>query len=783
MRLIIREDLAKSRGKIPGGLAEREGKTAQDFPAQAVAEGIRVELEHTSDRAIAREIALDHLTEDPKYYKLKRIEKAEQQGLFGRPISRGSGTGERPRPRSGGPYIGPRGGKWADPEHTIPWGGEGGGLAGQTSLLDPVGRDVSREEYQRQAVEDIAERQTRALSKFMREAASARDKGDSRAEYQAWSQAKQAGQHAADALERLGKRGQARDMRTSARRADQKMIAAYRQTPEGREIDPDQLRGDIRELIARQAERRRKMGLGKYAKSAVDLDDWLEKAAGQGPYIGPRGGKWADPEHTIPYYQGKRLGKKAFRTEMDRRRDENLVVAGPNTFEHKELIKAAGGIWDRYEKQWLVPSADVRDRLKKYIREKSGGTGQSQSSRAKPKLRPEPESKPEPSESSDAGEATSGPLSPVRERDQTDLFQMTAADQMSLFGHDASAGNLEMAQQRHVLAQTDPVTPEDLETVRRTLRDVLAKVGDLLNRNPAYFDWNPMEPWGREFGRLGFQIEVDFLMSRYPNSLALTREGRSKLEKLNHGELGVFLDALHAIPGRIVPAEMQLKREREAEKEAKRRQLDEVRLKRGKFPVSRGEGNGGRPFRKGQTLEHKRHGWLTVVGAKESYVAEEGMSFGVGDEEGYIYTAYCRRSTENEINRGLHKKVLREALERNDTEVFRLGRKIIINSDLPKPGSEEAAGQPMHDPQGKEYLSTEGKVPPGTSEKFVIERGGKTVWFVKENHLDGDNWAVNNCYHGTSVGWRVTDRALVREVKTLAKERERAEKQWARYEG
>lgn len=32
--------------------------------------------------------------------------------------------------KAGGPYIGPRGGKWADPEHTIPWqesGGEGGG--------------------------------------------------------------------------------------------------------------------------------------------------------------------------------------------------------------------------------------------------------------------------------------------------------------------------------------------------------------------------------------------------------------------------------------------------------------------------------------------------------------------------------------------------------------------------------------------------------------------------------------------------------------------------------
>jgi len=36
--------------------------------------GIKVELEHTDDIYIAREIAMDHLAEDPDYYnKLKKI--------------------------------------------------------------------------------------------------------------------------------------------------------------------------------------------------------------------------------------------------------------------------------------------------------------------------------------------------------------------------------------------------------------------------------------------------------------------------------------------------------------------------------------------------------------------------------------------------------------------------------------------------------------------------------------------------------------------------------------
>ena len=40
-----------------------------DFDARQLARGARVEMEHTSSRAVAREIAMDHLVEDPAYYK------------------------------------------------------------------------------------------------------------------------------------------------------------------------------------------------------------------------------------------------------------------------------------------------------------------------------------------------------------------------------------------------------------------------------------------------------------------------------------------------------------------------------------------------------------------------------------------------------------------------------------------------------------------------------------------------------------------------------------------
>lgn len=59
--------------KAVGGLADWVPDTAFD-PIQ-LRRGIKVELEHTSDQKLAKEIAKDHLTEDPEYYeKLAAIE-------------------------------------------------------------------------------------------------------------------------------------------------------------------------------------------------------------------------------------------------------------------------------------------------------------------------------------------------------------------------------------------------------------------------------------------------------------------------------------------------------------------------------------------------------------------------------------------------------------------------------------------------------------------------------------------------------------------------------------
>jgi hypothetical protein len=59
--------------KLQGGLAD--GVPASKFDPDDLAEGTKVEMEHTTDVKLAEEICRDHLSEDKNYYKkLKTME-------------------------------------------------------------------------------------------------------------------------------------------------------------------------------------------------------------------------------------------------------------------------------------------------------------------------------------------------------------------------------------------------------------------------------------------------------------------------------------------------------------------------------------------------------------------------------------------------------------------------------------------------------------------------------------------------------------------------------------
>lgn len=65
--------VAAWRDMLPGGLADK--KKPADFEQAQLAKGTKAETEHVSNKATAKEISMDHLVEDPKYYdKLEKME-------------------------------------------------------------------------------------------------------------------------------------------------------------------------------------------------------------------------------------------------------------------------------------------------------------------------------------------------------------------------------------------------------------------------------------------------------------------------------------------------------------------------------------------------------------------------------------------------------------------------------------------------------------------------------------------------------------------------------------
>jgi hypothetical protein len=78
------KELVNEGDVVPGGLAkglslndiaEKHGVSV-DIMVAEFKKGIAVEMEHTTDREVAKEITLDHLFEDPKYYdKLAKVEE------------------------------------------------------------------------------------------------------------------------------------------------------------------------------------------------------------------------------------------------------------------------------------------------------------------------------------------------------------------------------------------------------------------------------------------------------------------------------------------------------------------------------------------------------------------------------------------------------------------------------------------------------------------------------------------------------------------------------------
>lgn len=72
-------------------------------------------------------------------------------------------------------------------------------------------------------------------------------------------------------------------------------------------------------------------------------------------------------------------------------------------------------------------------------------------------------------------------------------------------------------------------------------------------------------------------------------------------------------------------------------------------------------GDGDQPFLAGQLVALPGGEYGTVVSVRSEYIAEDGWSFGVGEEEGYLHSAEVRPATAGELAPRIAARDAREA--------------------------------------------------------------------------------------------------------------------------
>lgn len=165
-------------------------------------------------------------------------------------------------------------------------------------------------------------------------------------------------------------------------------------------------------------------------------------------------------------------------------------------------------------------------------------------------------------------------------------------------------------------------------------------------------------------------------------------------------------------------------------------------------------------FNTGQVVRLKRQDmpeFLYVKDVKEHYYAEDGYSFGVGAESGYVYTAICRQATEEEVT--VFKAEEEKRLQKRKA-IRKLDR---IKQEIQKRG-ERSEG--LNIVEGKRMFDTQNIH--GGGDWLVITE--KDVWYIQNNGRDGDDWSRNNVktVGAGAIGWRVDFKEeIINELKEI----------------
>lgn len=246
----------------------------------------------------------------------------------------------------------------------------------------------------------------------------------------------------------------------------------------------------------------------------------------------------------------------------------------------------------------------------------------------------------------------------------------------------------------------------------------------------------------------------------------ITKSSDGKMVILSTPYNANFVSSIRSVPGRkynpqdhtwSVPVEYAS----QAEKIHDRYFPPAPKPAEGSYTISKGEGYGGRPYREGEVFRDRDKGIVKVIGDTGSrYYREDGFSFGVGDESGRVYfarvvpaTAEESKTVIDEESRASNKK---KALDR----IKEIGNFIREKGESPRDKSYNLSGERLNDTQDI-Y---------GGGDWFVVEPD--SIWYVRNNGADGDNWSSNNVETGGAgaIGYKIPySKSLAEELTNLQK--------------
>ena len=202
-------------------------------------------------------------------------------------------------------------------------------------------------------------------------------------------------------------------------------------------------------------------------------------------------------------------------------------------------------------------------------------------------------------------------------------------------------------------------------------------------------------------------------------------------------------------------AQRHLEENRERE-EAERKRLG---LKTYYFP---GDSRGDRPAI-GHTFRDRKTGdFMVVVDVKSVFYPEDGMSFGLPDDRGWMHTVTAKPAEDNSAIQGIKD---REQQELTRSEAKKRRRELV--RDFQK-RENHAPGETDLRRFDRVLLSGARSLAYGGGEWFVITPS--RIWYVQNNGSDGGDWSHNNVVTGGAgaIGWVVPHtEALEQELRSL----------------